>query len=242
MGYPFGQDISYTFTPIVDGEVALNLPSQTPTIYVFSDSDSPDRTQAAAGTNSIQTISSWTQIGSSYQFTISAVEDPDTDSLLSERLFWLGINFVLKSAGQTQTVVKGLPMERVGGHYKQISVTVDDVKDVFPAIKDFAADAQIKSFLELAKQEIRAQMRAKEYAWALVTRADRLNLPAIYRTLTHLMGSQRMQSGDIFDVNYNSFNSSYSSLMKMISVEYDADQDGIADTKTVNAGRVFLTR
>lgn len=75
MTFPFGQDITYWFYPLVDdAALSTGFPtSQTPAIYVYD--NEPGRSQAAAGSGSpLQSITSWTWDAAKrgWSFTITA--------------------------------------------------------------------------------------------------------------------------------------------------------------------------
>ena len=79
MRYVFAKDISREFNPEEGGQ-PLQIPSQTPKIYVY-DSE-PTRTDALSGTGSIASVTSWTQLAHTpytCNYTLPAIADPDTE-------------------------------------------------------------------------------------------------------------------------------------------------------------------
>ena len=242
MGYPYGRDIIYTFYPLADNEALLAIPTQTPTIYVFTDTNVPTRDAAQNGTNALATISSWTQRGSGFDFTTSAISDPDPDSTQDVRTYWLGINFLLKTAGQVQTVIRSLEMERVTGHHKQISITPTDILNMWPEANAYVSEAQMIAFIDLAKEEIKAKLQMRGFEWSQIYRPDRLNLATTYKTLTSIMASQRRNPGDNFDRNYEEYKSIFISTMSSLQLEYDSYKTGEADSRPKAGGFSFVTR
>lgn len=242
MGYPFGQDFTYSFYPLVDNDAALLIPSQSPAIYVFTDSNVPTRTTAAAGTGATQTITTWTQRGLGFDFTVTALTDPDTTSTLDRRTYWLGINFILKTAGQTQTLIRALEMERVSGHHKQISVTTTDILNYFPEATAYVSEQTILAFIANAKEEIKARLTNNKFEWAQIWRPDRLNISTIYKTLMSIGSSQRKIVGDNFDRNYEEWKLIFESTINSIKLEYDTFREGQPTAKPPIGGFAFLSR
>jgi len=245
VSYPYGQDITYYFYPQVDNAAAVAIPTQNPTIYVFTDSNKPNRAAAIAGTNKLgSAITTWTVDGKGFYFTIPAISDPDVNSTQSERIYWLAINFILKSGGQTQTVIKALPMERVQGQEKSLSVTVSDLQALFPDVRSYLSDAQLNIMVENALSEIKATLLNKGFKWAQIQRPDMLKTATIFLVLCQVMLSQRKDINDNFDLNYNEFKALYSSSMNGLKLEYDENKDGEATEEEQRdvGGYVFLTR
>ncbi len=241
MGYPFGQNITYTFYPLVDNEAAKNIPTtgNPVAIYYFTDNNKPSRDAAQNGTgavNSGSAIASWTPTGNGYQFTIPAIEDPDPDGGADTRNYWLAINFILQASGQTQTVIRALEMERVSGHHKTVSVTSQDIIDYFPDALSYVSEDRINNFLFDAREEIQAYLRNKGFEWAQIYRPDRLSLVIKYKVLMHIMADQRREPGDNFDLNYQRYEKSYESAISSLQLEYDADKDGAPEIQPVKTG------
>lgn len=245
MGYPFGQDIKYYFYPQVDNVTAAGIPSQNPTIYIFTDANKPTRDAARNGTNKLgSTITSWTQEGAGYCFTIPAVSDPDPTGQMNERIYWVAINFILKTAGQTQTVVKALSMERVQAQEKVLTVTLNDLQALFPSIRDYINDAELNAMVEAAINDVKATLLNKGFQWAQIQRPDRLKTAVVFLSLAQAMLSQRKEINDNFDLNFQEFKALYQSAMNGLKLEYDENKDGEAtpeESKTIDSF-VFITR
>ena len=89
MGYPFGQNITYWFYPLLDNDTAsipAAVTSQTPAIRIFDES-APSRSDALSGSGSLQSITAWVWYPSkkAWSFTIPAVADPFPDSNIPTR-------------------------------------------------------------------------------------------------------------------------------------------------------------
>lgn len=234
MSYPFGQNITYWFYPLLDNEAAgipAAVQAQTPAIYLFDESV-PNRSDAASGANSLQTISSWAWSSQkkAWSFTIPAVSDPHPDSNIPTRVYWIAINFILQSGGQTQTIIKPLQLERVVGHDKVVSVNEEDLRSYFPQIDAYSSDVQRKAYIAQAIEEIKGELRTKGYEWAKITRADRLDICVVYRALAMVMLGQIQEPGDKFSIKYQEYKSGFQGNLDSLKFEYQQMEGGIIET------------
>lgn len=245
MGYPFGQNITYWFYPLLDNDTA-SIPTavqgQTPAIYVF-DETVPNRSDAISGANSLQTISSWTWSAQkkAWSFTIPAVSDPYPDSNIPTRTYWIAINFILQTAGQSQTVIKPLQLERVVGHDKVISVTEEDLRTYFPQVDAYSSDVQRKAYISQATAEVKSYLRVKGYEWAKITRPDRLDLCVVYKALAMIMLGQIQEPGDKFSIKYQEYKSNYQVSIDSLKFEYQEMEAGIIGTGR-GGSTIYLVR
>lgn len=238
MGYPFGQDIRFKFYPLADGVEATDIPNDNPSIYVFADNAKPSRTNGLSGTGAQQgPITSWTRITNEngFVFTITAIQDPDVGGGADKRVYWVAINFRLKTSGQYQTVIKALELERVGAHQKQFYVRVADIINYFPQVEDYFNPFQVQAVSDRVRIEIVSYMTQRGFDWSLVVRPDRLQLAATFRVMQRLAESQRRQAGDSWDVNQAQWEKTYNELIKSLKIEYDAENQGQA-TEVKKAG------
>lgn len=231
MRYPFGQDIRYTFYPLVGDENAINIPSDSPAIYYFTDESKPTRDQAANGTHAINAgspITSWTAIENQngFVFVIPAIADPDPDSEISQRIYWLAINFKMKTGGGEpyQTVVRALELERVSGHHLQLLVTAQDISQFFPQVEDYYTPSQITAIFWLVKEELIAYLSDKGFDWALIWDPSKLKTAATYKVLMRLMEGQRRIPGDNWDRNHDEYKSTYLDIRNAVKLKYDSSK------------------
>jgi hypothetical protein len=239
MAYAFGQNITYWFYPLLDNDTASvpsAVQSQTPAIYVFDES-APSRSDAATGSGSLQTISTWTWNTQrrAWSFTVSAIPDPDPGSNIPTRTYWIAINFVLQSAGQIQTVIKPFQLERVVGHDKVVSVTEENLKVYFPQVEAYSSDVQRKAYISQAIEEVKGELRAKGYEWAKITRADRLDICVTYKALSLIMLGQIQEQDDKFSIKYEEYKKNFQSNLDSLKVEYQQMEAGTIETARPSA-------
>ena len=245
MGYPFGQNITYWFYPLLDNETAsvpTAVQGQTPAIYIFDES-APSRANALSGSGSLQTVSSWTWSASkkAWSFTIQAINDPYPDSNIPNRVYWIALNFILQTAGQTQTVIKPLQLERIVGHDKVVSVNEEDLRKYFPQIDAYSSDVQRAAYISQATEEVKATLRLKGYEWAKITRPDRLEMCVIYKALSMIMLGQIQEPSDKFSIKYSEYKNNFSVNLESLKFEYQQMEAGqIENGRTT--GLVLLAR
>ena len=243
--YPFGQNISYSFYPLLDNEnlsVSSSVTSQSPDIYIFPE-NAPSRGDAASGSGSIQTITTWTWSNQkkAWSFTISPIADPDPSSDIQTRQYWIAINFILQTGQQTQTVVKPLQLCRVVGHDRVVTVNQEDLKRYFPQVEAYSSELQRAAYILQAIEEVKAGLRTKGYEWAKIQRADRLDLCVIYKALSMIMLSQIQEPGDKFFIKYQEFKGNFSQAFESLKFEYQELERGmVSEAKTT--GTIFLSR
>jgi hypothetical protein len=234
MGYPFGQNITYWFYPLLDNEtasVSAAVTSQVPSIHVFDES-APSRSNALSGSGSLQTVTSWAWNTSkkAWSFTIPAIADPHPSSNIPTRTYWIAINFILQSAGQVQTVIKPLQLERVAGHDRVVSVTEESLRTYFPQVDAYSSDVQRQAFISQATSEVKSYLRVKGYEWAKITRPDRLDLCVVYKALAMIMLGQIQEPGDKFSIKYQEYKSNYQIAIDSLKFEYQEMEAGTIET------------
>jgi hypothetical protein len=229
--YPFGQDFTYSFYPLIDSEQAKDIPGDAPAIYVYGETK-PSRDQARAGTGGpIQTISEWTAIDDGFRFPVTAILDPDPSGAELRRTFWIAVNFRLKAGGQLQTVLAPLVLERVRAHNKTAIVTVADISSEWSHATDYATTEQIQRYIEDGLGKVKSKLKERGFEWAGVNRADRLAAAIRYWAVMRINLRERKTTGDTFDENVKLFYSWYTQELESLQFAYDGDGDGEHEQK-----------
>lgn len=245
MPFKFGVDIIYKFYPLKD-EIASDDAFDitrfgTPTIYLYT--DKPTRAAAIAGTGAVATISSWsnTTDGRGKQFTIPAIDDPDTSAESANYQYWLAINFVLQSGEQTQTVLRMLPIKRLMGHHSTAMPTVEDLESIHPNIGEYFFDHVLLDALQNALNIIKLRLKSAGWDYANIWNPDELRLAVAYKTLSELALSQ-IAGGGAWSDKQKEYKSTYESLIKEIEFLIDKDTDGEPDKQSKMVSVVDLVR
>jgi hypothetical protein len=243
--YPFGKAFERWYYPLVNDTTPEGtiLTSQTPAIYVFT--TNPGRSVAATGVGALKTITSWTwdanQAG--WRYTITAISDPSPTSSQTLYTYWEAVNFRLEAGADIQTDLRALEMERISGHSTAVNVTDEMLRQYFPQLDSCSTESQRVQQLVLAIEDVKARLKAKGYEWAKITRPDRLTIAIAYRVLYMIMLVQIQQGNDKYAIKYAEFKAIFESTIDSLSLEYDSNGDGQADTTvTASIGVVFLSR
>lgn len=238
MPYTWGRDIVFKWFPQLDNVQCEDFPSQTPTIYVFHTESMPTQSAARAGTGANQTISSWSSIPGGFQFTISAIPDPDPNSATQRRVYWVAINFVLKTGGQVQCVIEPLEMLRLFGQQSKVDVTIASFTASYPEIAQYVSPQTLTEVILEATEIVRIELMSAGFNWAQIKRPDLLSLLVKTRAKMSIEMSQRQAEGDKFDLDFKQDEQVYKLMKNGLKLEYDANQDNVADSteKNVAAG------
>jgi len=226
MPYPFGQDFTYTFQPLLDGETISGIPAQTASLYVYD--SKPSRTAAMAGTGAVAgpISGSWTLNATSCSFTIPGIDDPDPDAQTEAPNYWVSVSFKLTTGEQTQYVVRFLDMERVTAHDKPVSVTYSDLQVLSPGITAYAGNSEQTAQIAAVTALVRARLLNRGYEWAELSRPDRLNDTVKFMALSQIYQSKMQRPGDQFDKLYQDYARIAEELFQALKIEYDAEKEG----------------
>lgn len=230
MTYNFGYSITRTFIPYENGE-PINLPSQVPSIYLFS--SQPSLADALAGTGAISAFTRdyWTeQLTTPYKRTYTYPPINDTASRSSGSVgYWEAVNFVLSGGGTTHTVLRQFDVERTETTDSYPTVTTDTLIEIYPAITSYLTTGQLTQFLGIALDDIKMRIRARGLVWTNLYQLQDLKLSLAYRTISLCALSQIKESGDRHEIRYNEFNKLFSESFTALTLEVDTNNDGEAD-------------
>ncbi len=235
----FGKAITRRFYPMQDMQ-PVNLPTQTPAIYLFD--AFPSRTAAADGSGAIATISSWTEnTNAPYArtFTIPAVDDPRPESQIAAYEYFVAVNYTLESAEQTQTKIEAIIFERADAVSEIPETTKADLKALYPAIEKYISDEQLDDFLGMATDQLQADLRNKGYQWGLIQNLSDLRLALAYKTIALSTLSQMRDPSDRHKSRFDIFSQWYESALNSVTLKHDTDADGRPDTAQP-AGKSYL--
>lgn len=223
----FGKDFQRTFYLVLDGE-PIKLPSQTPTIYIFS--SAPTRDEAQAGTGAVETITSWNQDAASpygCTYTVSAIDDPSPDEATPEPAwYWAAISYVAETSEQTQTAIQAFLLERGATPATLPHITPADLIDVYPAINDYLEDEELRAQIAVALSLMITELEAKGIEWGKLGDLHKLKLALAFRAIALSSFSQVKEEGDKFHLRYIEFTRLYSTVMEAIRLPYDKDGNG----------------
>lgn len=229
----FGKSIVRRFYPYDQNGNPCQIPTQDPAIYVFS--SQPSRGAAAAGTDAVATVITWTQSAVTpwvCEYTIAAIDDPNPTTTLPGVDYWIAINYKAELTEQTQTRIEYVWIERQRASATIPETTKEDLKAIYPALSDYISDPELDKFLVFATDQLKLTLKGRKLIWDQITDLRDLRLPLTYLTIALCAFSQVKEEGDRHDRRYNVFYKLYSDTMDAISIPYDADRDGVPDYRT----------
>lgn len=244
MKYYFGKDITFKFYAMNEDGERVVPSSDNPSIYIYSESVDRNtvRNESGSTTTLVGTeITSWTESDEAYSFTIPAVDDPDPDSEVEYQDYYAGIRFYLQSSEQQQVVIRQFRIYRVLGHDEKITVQPEDLEQKFNAVSDYKNEAQQLDYIDIATEEVRAELRNEGFKWAYITEPRRLKRVVIDRALIEICNSE-IASGNLGLEDYrDELKESYTMKIKSLVLAYDSDGDGEPDAQIqkANAARII---
>lgn len=224
--YYFGRAVTRYFTPSLN-EQALQLPTQTPHIYLF-DSE-PTRAVAAAGTGALQSKTTWTVgVETPYPCTYSfdAITDPDATSDSRNYLYWESLNFILETSGEVQTIIRSFAVTRAAGGYDSVDTTTEDLAKIFTAAASYFSVEAMEDHIALAVSALQVDLLAKGWRWADVGELRFARYAVAYKALSTLCFGRMVDPGDRFDKRSETYGAEYENLIKKIPLRADKDRDG----------------
>lgn len=233
--YIFGKDIEYSLFAYEDGVAIASIPAQSYTAYIFTDQNQPSREEAIAGTGALATINATHTSGGTLTFTIPAISDPNPNAVTQTYSYWVAVNFVLKTAGQTQTIVRDLRISRASAQDRAIGVTTSKIVSIYPEIYSYLNQAQVEAMISISQENLVNDLRNKGFEWAKIYRADQLFTTLLFKSLEMIYLSQVNRQGDKFLVLAESAKESYMKAINNLQLSFDESQTG-QETSKVNAG------
>ena len=241
--YNFGIDIARKFYPL-SNDTAIELPTQNPAIYVFS--SLPNLNDARDGDGAIEIITSWTQNASSpfdCSYTISAIDEPSPESLTSQYIYYIAINYVLQTGEQTQTVLESFVLERASGTETQQGITYFDLVDIYNSVTSYATNAQLSAHIDTATGDLKDKLLCRGIRLSDIQDLSVTKKFIVFRAIQYLSESQIAQDGDKFVIRREIYKEKSAEALKDVLLYVDTNRDGLPDTIAQGrAGYVISTR
>jgi hypothetical protein len=243
MTYNFGRSITRQLFP-TEGDEPISLPSQSPSIYLFT--EMPSLEDAAAGTGAFSTISYWTHaLTEPYPrtYSIPPIYDPEPTGSTPSRGYWEAINYVHAAGGQTRTLLRQFDVERGEALDSQPGTTRQDVIDAYPAITNYLSEPQIDEFISIALVLLKVDLEASGMRWSRIKDLHKTKLALTFRTIAEGSLSQVKDPNDRFAFRAAEYERKYKNILSKITLPYDKDGDGEAESegKPVNKAW-YITR
>jgi hypothetical protein len=238
--YVYGKDLIFYLHAFEDKTKITTLPAQTVQGYLFL--DQPTRAAAAAGTGALQSTTQTLAANGTIALPLTPITDPNPNDILGYRLHWMAVNFILKTAGAVQTVIKAIKVERVSGQDAEIGVTYSKVVEIYPDVVNYLTESEVNAMITLAKADLLDDLTNKGFDWNQVNKPDQLFNALLFNTLVYVYNSQIQREGDRFYVSSAKAQQRYDSLKSNLRLEYDSTMSGMTTDLEPTGGIIFLDR
>lgn len=236
----YGKTITRVFYPL-RGASPLQLPTQTPSYYLFT--TQPSRADALAGTGAVSSGTHVSQNASTpfdLNYTFPAYEDPDPTSGNSFDSLWEAIIFIGETGGDSQVKIRSFVIERLQGLGQKPGTTVAQIKGVYPSIANYLTDSEISTFLSNAEEEIQLYFYNKGIEWGSVFGLNKLKLALAYKTIESACLSFIETTGDKHDRRYEVFKKKTDDALTSIALLFDgATRQGEQPTSQTTAKKNY---
>ena len=238
--FPFGQDFQYIFEPMVDDDVLANIPEQTATLYVFRDRPTRAQSQSGSGSVSGAVSGTWTLGESRVIFSVPAIVDPTPTNDEADGTYYASVNFILKTAGQTQTVTRPIVLQRVRAQSKPLTITFADLQSIYKHIGLYSDSFSFNVHLSIAIELVKAKLRSQGFEWSLVYRHDSLKLVVILKTLSIILLGESQESGDEFRDLSDRYESQAKNLFESLKLEYQQSVQSLPSETDTGEGFAII--
>lgn len=222
----WAKDIQRSFYPM-QGNTPLALPTQSITGYLFS--DKPSVTVGQAGTGSVGSLTQLSQNSNSpyeISYEFAAVDNPQPDALEYSKEYWEALNFVIEESGETETIVRSILLAKIENLDSVPGTTVQDIKDVFPAIEAYLSDSKLLQFISIAESDIKDQFRKQGFRWSRLYDLSLLRYALAYKAISEASIANIKQAEDRHHVRARYYDKKYEDKLKSIFLLYDEGNDG----------------
>jgi hypothetical protein len=237
--YQFGKAFTVTYYPTDTEGDAIKASTDAPNIYLFGHDNKPGRDVILSGTGAIETVTSWTKNGSGYDITFAAVDDPEPDSHLNTRDYYIGINFTLEAGEQVQARMIAIQLSRPLGYDNELNITSCDIEKYFHTVDDWITNHQQDSFVNEAIEWVRNQIRDNGYHYALITNPEDLRIAVIQRAINRIAMSLIADGNTGFIALKDDSMSEANKTLTRLQALIDTDADGEADKKVTSVSNNY---
>lgn len=176
----FGQPLTVLFRPAADDESVSAYSLSSARIYDEYPSEAQIENTA---TGHIEEVVSWTVSGvNEYRVAFAALADDEPHSSNLYEKYFVVFNYRYASGGEVKFDVEQLFVYRPDSQTDVISASFDDVLKIESRLEDVApydASLWLADKIEIAKDEIYAELEARGYKRRLIFENQKLNLSAV---------------------------------------------------------------
>jgi len=241
--YPFGQDIAYKIYTGVNGEALTGIPSSQGTsgkLYLYA--TRPTRDDALLGTGALAGAYNITVASNVLSATITAIADPDTESETRSVTYYIAANFIKKSGGQEETIIRPIKLIRVDAHDVNVGIDTDTIIEKMPDIVGYLENTQIAGMISIAQRFVKDELGNKGIEWASLHEPSQLYWSVLWKTFEYVNESQTIKAGDRWDKGREIASKHYQSAMSVLRPLIESNANGVATAAPQIKGYIILER
>lgn len=237
MPHVFGRDIEFLFTPIVNGEpvkvhslVSARIYSSPPSQTAIEDSPSD--------TSEIEEIATWNSEGDhAKKITFSALADSTPHSSNNYEKFYIVVNFLFQSGGDTKFATETIHVFRPDAWQSRITTNFADVYAIEQTLQQFQNPAEVEMRIPGARESTILALEAKGLERRRLFNLERLNRAVAYRVLADYYLDQLSEGTPGAEKKFDLYLSMWQARVDNAGAGYDVDDDDDPDAnETVQAG------
>ena len=239
MKYLFGKEISYSWTPVKDGEpisifaiTAARLYSAEPSNDQLLDTDGSETT------NLVESVTSGFGSATDNQWLLpfSAITDPTPYDNSRYEHYYAVVNFTYDDGGATQFTNERIFIYRPDAVGSRMSVSSSDVLALEGKIGDIKPSSFIDNHAALAIKKIKRRLAGLGLEQRQLVDPEELNDAALYLTTAYCCKDLAGGSNEFWWQKYESYLEDYNEVFAATDVNIDADDDNRPEEDETRVG------
>lgn len=235
MAHVFGKDIVHKVRAFAGDEpvaiqaiVNARLYADVPTDAQQADDDGSEGGFEGAAKTAWTTSDATNLI---YTVTFDAVDDPDPTSLVLYERYYPVVNVRLQATEQVQALYKPILVWRVVPQFSQMDVDEDDVYTLEGEIETVLGDTETLKKVTRARERVFKRIASMELDRHRLEEID-LSEAVIYLATSLCLRDMSTEENDYAE-KAAYYSGEYESIWKSLKLNYDADDDGVAEPAEV---------
>lgn len=236
----FGKSFIYKLYLLQEDELDYkNLPEAPKSIYLYDKKPTLEEAKTGTGKLAIIIPSVWSNTIDSYgkQIEIPAVIDPNpTSEEYSECDYYIVINLELETGVEQSPLRRLIRLQRLKAQHSIIDVSLDDLFVADPELENACqCKGNLERYIMSATLEVKDDVAMcdfrKHLTYGNVWNPKRLNRAVALLAVSKYWKSQSLNTNDIYSAKGVDYAEQYKKMIRKITLEYDADNNGTPDKK-----------
>lgn len=230
----FGQDFSFSFTPIRgDAETAPNV-LVSARLYLNKPTDAEVADSANALATALQNIVSWSAGTSTNEKLISFAQilDPDPADADAFETYYVVVSHKYGSSNQIQSVESPLIVWRSALIKSRYGLAAAQVYEFESRIQTLQGDTWTNTKISRAEKVLKDYLRDHDVEYKRINAEDFQNLLG-YQTMVLIAVDLMNQDRDVWESKLEYYTAKFEDVFRGMKFRYDYDGDGVASPNEV---------